>query len=48
MSIYTSDLHYHVEVAGFVQFCFDLPIETFAFYSFCFVFIEYGCAAPLL
>lgn len=48
ISIYTSDLHYHVEVAGFVQFCFDLPIETFVFYSISFVFIEYGCAAPLL
>lgn len=40
ISIYTSDLHYHVEVAGFVQFCFDLPIETFAFYSFCFVLLN--------
>lgn len=43
-----SDLHYHVEVAGFVQFCFDLPIETFAFLFFlCCYFIEYGCSAPL-
>lgn len=47
ISIYTSDLHYHVEVAGFVQFCFDLPIETFVF-LFSFIFIEYGCAAPWL